>query len=97
MPIRDCLAEFGEPPAPVAKENGVPEKWMADHANGMTVRLKDGRWHHILAYRICHSPLYASHGTPPSPYSGSYIEEVVSRGPARPVWRFAEKCGKEKR
>lgn len=90
LPIRDCQAEFGEPPASAVPQAGVPEKWMADHANGMTVRLKDGQWCHLLAYRICHSPLYDSHGTPPSPRSGCYIEEVTSRGPAHPAWSFEE-------
>jgi hypothetical protein len=85
LPIRDCLAEFGAPPSA-----SKPEQWMADHPNGMTVRLKDGRWHHILSYRVCHCPRYSPSGTPPSPHSGCYIEEVVSRGASRPVWRFAE-------
>jgi hypothetical protein len=80
--IRDCLAEFGSPPG------AGDEKWMADHPNGLTVRLKDG-WHHILCYRICHSPRYRSSGASPSPHSGSYVEEVLSRGPVKPVWRFA--------
>ena len=81
--IRDCLAEFGKPPS-----GAEDEKWMADHPNGLTVRLKDG-WHHILSYRICHSPRYRASGMPPSPHSGSYIEEVRSRGPVEPVWQFA--------
>ena len=90
LSIRNCLADFGEPPLPPLKDAKVSEKWMADHANGMTVRLGDGRWHHILAYRVCHSPPYTAHGTPPSPHSGSYIEEISSIGPARPTWRFTE-------
>ena len=85
--VRNCLADFGEPPL---KDVEVLEKWMADHANGVTVRLGDGRWRHVLAYRVCHSPPYTAHGTPPSLHSGSYIEEVISRGPARPVWRFGK-------
>jgi hypothetical protein len=83
--IRDCLGEFGEPP-PSADGD---EKWMADHPNGLTVRLKDG-WHHILCYRVCHSPRYRASGISPSPHSGSYIEEVRSRGPLQAVWRFAK-------
>lgn len=82
--IRDCLTEFGQPPE---AERG--DKWMADHPNGLTVRLKDRKWHHLLCYRVCHSPRHASLGTPPSPRSGSYVEEVTAPGPALPMWRFA--------
>ena len=89
LTIRDCIAEFGETPSP-AGGGEVIERWMADHPNGMTVRLNDGRWHHLLSYRVCHGPRYEPSGTTPSPHSGSYIEEVVTRGPAYPVWRFAE-------
>lgn len=90
LAIRDCLADFGEPPLPAVDRPEVPEKWMADHANGVTVRLNDGGWHHVLAYRVCHGPPYSTYGTTPSPQSGAYIEEVVSRGSALPVWRFAD-------
>ena len=87
--VRDCLAEFGPPPA-APRTPDWAEHWMADHPNGATVRLKDGEWHHVLAYRICHCPRYQSSAGPPSKYSGSYIEEVFSSGPAIPVWRFSE-------
>jgi hypothetical protein len=83
--VRDCLAEHGAPPAA-----GRAEFWMADHPVGATVRLGDGCWHHLLCYRVCHSPRYRPSATPPSPASGCYVEQVESRGPARPVWRFAE-------
>ncbi len=84
--IQDCLANFGKPPG---SDKGA-EKWMADHPNGMTVRLKDGRWHHLLVYRVCHSPRYQPSLSAPSSHSGCYIEEVISQGPARPQWRFAD-------
>lgn len=87
--IRDCLLEFGPPPS-YSNNTAAPEKWMADHPNGMTVRLKDGYWHHLLAYRICHSPRYRSSGTMPSPHSGCHIHEIYSCGPARPPWLFAD-------
>jgi hypothetical protein len=82
--VRDCLTDFGEPPS-----RAGDDKWMADHPNGLTVRLKDGRWHHILCYRICHSPRYLASSTSPSPHSGSYIEEVHSKGPVHATWQFA--------
>jgi len=81
--IRDCLADFGEPPSA-----SKGEKWMADHPNGMTVRLKDGKWCHILCYRVCHSPRYESSGTMPSPHSGSYVEEVRGLADPKGLWRF---------
>ncbi|MEO8660766.1 MAG: hypothetical protein ABI693_20010 [Bryobacteraceae bacterium] len=88
--IRDCLKDFGEPPSAQRGEGEHPDKWMADHPNGMTIRLKDGKWRHILSYRVCHSPAYASSGTAPSKHSGSYIEEVrVGETPIVP-WRFSD-------
>ncbi|MCE9591397.1 MAG: hypothetical protein K8S99_12825 [Planctomycetes bacterium] len=89
LQVRDCLGEFGPPPT-LGAAGQVPEKWMVDHANGGTVRLADGRWRHVLCYRICHYPRYRNHGTPPSPHNGCAVEEVVTTGPARGVWRFAE-------
>ena len=86
--IRNCLVEFGPPPSLTTFET-APEKWMADHPNGCNVRLKDGAWHHLLAYRICHSPRYRSSGVKPSPHSGCYVDEIVSQGPAQSPWRFA--------
>lgn len=88
--IRDCLADFGAPTAQTLAGTELPEKWMADHPNGVTVRLKDGQWHHLLAYRLCHSPRWTSYGTPPSPHTGSYLEEVTTRGPQIPTWNFAK-------
>jgi len=87
--VRNCLTEFGQPPTPI-DSGAIPENWMADHPNGVTVRLKDGHWHHLLAYRICHSPRYIPSGAKPSPHSGCYIDEIISQGPAQPAWRFAE-------
>ncbi len=83
--IRDCLAEFGQPPS-----DNRPEFWMADHPHGMTVRLGDGRWHHLLSYRVCHCSRYHPSETAPSPFNGCYIQEIASRGPVRPMWRFAD-------
>ncbi|MCX5660894.1 MAG: hypothetical protein NTW19_14410 [Planctomycetota bacterium] len=89
MIVRDCLREFGPPPT-LGRPDQPPEKWMADHANGVTVRLADGQWRHILCYRLCHYPRYRNYGTPPSPHNGCAVEEIVTTGPARPTWRFSE-------
>lgn len=83
--IRDCLTAFGAPPSA-----GEPEFWMADHPNGLTVRLQDGCWHHLLVSRVCHCPRYRPSNSAPSPYSGCWIDEVASRGIALPIWRFME-------
>lgn len=87
MPARDCRCEFGPPPS-LGTSDQPPEKWMADHANGVTVRLADGRWHHVLCYRICHYPRYRNYGTPPSPHNGCAVEEVVTAEHTHPPWRF---------
>jgi hypothetical protein len=60
-----------------------------DHPSGATVQLADGRWRHVLAYRLLHSPMIRSCGTYPAPQVGCYVEEVVSDGPVLPAWTFA--------
>lgn len=75
---RAARDEFG--PAP----NGGG--WMVDHPSGAVLRLADGRWHGVVAYRILGS---AEHnGAPPAPQTGCYVEEVLSAGPVAPPWRF---------
>ncbi len=78
LTIRAARAEFG--PAPGAGG------WMVDHPSGAIVRLADGKWHGVVAYRVLAS---AEHkGAPPPPQSGCYVEEVISTGPVVPSWRF---------
>jgi len=61
-------------------------KWLVDHPSGGVVRLADGKWHGVVAYRVLAS---AEHkGAPPAPQSGCYVEEVVSSGAVMPPWRF---------
>ncbi len=75
---RAARAEFGAPPA--------GSRWMVDHPSGAVVRLGDGEWHALLAYRILDS---AEHrGAAPGARTGCYVEEVLSDGPAVPPWRF---------
>ncbi len=76
---RDCLAEFGPPP-----HDSV---WSVDHATSYTVQLGDGKWHNLLGYRVlehAENTFFVA----PTPFTGSYLEEVVSAGPARPTWNF---------
>ena len=76
--VRNALADFGPPPkGPI---------WFMDHAMGQTLRLGDGRWHHVLSYRNMDRGEHAGGAPPPS--SGQYLEEVFSDGPERPAWRF---------
>jgi hypothetical protein len=76
--VRNALEEFGPPPkGPV---------WFMDHSMGETLRLGDGKWHHVLSYRNMDRGEHAGGAPPPS--SGQYLEELISDGPARPVWKF---------
>lgn len=77
--IRDCNADFGPPPGGTV--------WYADHPITATLRLAGGRWHHVMCYRA----LEQSEGrstAPPTRFTGCYVEEVVSDGEEKPVWRF---------
>ncbi|MEA3402848.1 MAG: hypothetical protein U9R79_16530 [Armatimonadota bacterium] len=76
--IRDAPAQFGSP--------GEDSRWMVDHPSAAVVRLADGRWHALLAYRILHSDEH--HGAQPAPQTGCYVEEVTSAGPPVSPWRF---------
>jgi hypothetical protein len=76
---RDALLQFGPPPSRIV--------WFMDHSNASVVRLKDGRWHNLLAYRIMDRGEHS--GQPPAPQSGLYVEEVMSSGPEVPAWNFA--------
>lgn len=76
--VRAAREAFG--PAP----NGG--QWMVDHPSGAVLRLADGRWHGVIAYRVLAN---AEHrGAPPAAASGCYLEEVLSAGPVAPPWRF---------
>ena len=71
--------EFG--PAP----NGTP--WRLDHPLASTVRLADGEWHHVLVYRALEdAEMRTDAGA--TPFTGCYVEEVLSSGPRRPAWNF---------
>ncbi|MAE66902.1 MAG: hypothetical protein CMJ18_21805 [Phycisphaeraceae bacterium] len=76
--FRDGVKQFGPPPkGPV---------WFMDHPNGYTVRLADGAWHHLLCHRVMDRGEHG--GSEPSPQSGFYAEELVTPGPAVPLWKF---------
>jgi acetyl esterase/lipase len=76
---RDCNADFGKPP-----HGSI---WRADHPVGLNVRLADGQWHHLLTYRGLEQN-ECTRGAPATQYTGTYVEEVLTPGPALPAWRF---------
>lgn len=79
--IRDCTQEFGPRP----KETF----WVVDHPSSATVRLADGQWHGLLAYRLKAYRLPTrGREEPDVPQAGCYVEEILSTGPVVPEWRF---------
>ncbi len=76
---RDLAAEFGPPPGGSA--------WRVDHPSGMTLRLADGTWHHLLGMRILEYG-ELTYVMPPTPQTGSYLEELISAGDPIPIWKF---------
>jgi len=79
--IRNCIPEFGALP---------PETfWYADHPSSSVLRLADGKWHALLAYRVkaYHLPTRMRE-EPALPQTGCYVEEVISTGTAVGEWRF---------
>jgi len=77
--IRDCTNEWGKPP------HG--SFWRIDHPVGLTVRLSDNKWHHVLVYRgLEHNECDSDASV--TPFTGTYIEKVFSNKEPQPVWRF---------
>jgi len=76
--VRNGLEEFGPPPSGLV--------WFMDHPTGAVVRLGDGKWHGLLGYRVLDRGEHG--GGAPTPFTGAYVEEVMSSGPSVPPWRF---------
>jgi len=74
--LRDGTAEFGAAP------NG--RGWYMDHGMGAVLRLADGAWHAVLAYRVADLGELSNMPTS-SPHSGLYVEEVFSAGAPCPT------------
>jgi len=79
MVVRDGTSEFGRAP------NGTP--WRMDHPFGRTLRLGDGRWHHLMCYRALEDAEMRTNAGA-TPFTGTYLEEVFTAGPTVPAWRF---------
>lgn len=78
--VRDCLTEFG--PAP----GSAKTIWNADHPVGLNVRLRDGKWHHVLCYRVL-TRLEINSDAPVTACTGMYVEEITGVEPV-PIWHF---------
>lgn len=76
---RDPRVEFGLPP------HGTV--WAADHPMASPVRLADNQWHCVMGYRMLEWK-ENTHFIPPSPQTGSYLDEILSFGPPAPLWNF---------
>lgn len=62
--------------------------WSIDHPIGARLRLADGGWHSVLCWRGMDRGETGA-ALPPTPHTGTYVEEVFSNGPdAPPPWRF---------
>ncbi|MCE9559998.1 MAG: glycoside hydrolase [Armatimonadetes bacterium] len=88
--------EYGPPPTystySVVNEGDAGQMnkgrdWTSDHPTAMTLRLSDGRWHHLLCYRVL-AQAEVQGPIPPTPYSGLHVEEVFSVGEVKPEWNF---------
>lgn len=79
--VRHCSEEFGPPPAGT--------RWFVDHASSATVRLRDGAWRSVLAYRVLAFPRVGE-AEQVTPQTGCYLEEVHFAGEAIPPWNFAD-------
>ncbi len=78
---RDCNADFGLPP-----HGSI---WRVDHPVGLNVCLADGRWRHVLTYRVLEQDECGG-GAPATPHTGTYVEEVLAPGPVLPEWQFKQ-------
>lgn len=79
--IRDASSGFGPPPNDTV--------WRVDHAMGETLRLRGGKYRHLLVYRgLEDAEMRTDAGA--TPMTGTYVEEVFSDGGGEPVstWKF---------
>ena len=79
IPLQISPTEFG--PAPAGSI------WRADHPVGLTVRLADGQWHHVLCYRVLDREECVGDAAL-TPRTGTYVEEVTSNGDSVWPWEF---------
>jgi hypothetical protein len=78
--VRNGLEEIDPPPSGLV--------WFMDHPTGAVIRQGDGEWHGLLGYHALDRREHG--GGAPAPYTGAYVEEVISSGPPVPAWRFGQ-------
>ena len=88
-PMRPDLSDWGEGLLVRRTETGRAERsrWLLDHPLSATIRLKDGVWRHVLAYRSLFSGAFDEMDEGSLSY-GLYLDAIESDGPAIAPWRF---------
>ena len=61
--------------------------WYADHPIGEVIRLADGAWHGVITHRGANR-IEVGSDLPPTPWTGTYLADVLSDGEPLPRWRF---------
>jgi hypothetical protein len=77
--LRDGPSEFGIPPS--------GSIWAVDHPMSTTLRMADGKWRHVISYRLLDLAEILDHA-PQTPITGSYCDEIELGEPFIPPWHF---------
>lgn len=77
--LRDGPVEFGIPPS--------GSIWVIDHPESTTLRLADGKWHHIVSYRLLDGAEILDSGSI-TELTGSYYDEIELYDHITPRWLF---------
>ena len=83
-PLDAGRANLGEPLVAQEPRKGLSQS--VDHPTSATLRLTDGKWHHVLVYRM----RLGGEDQTGARRVGCCVEEVFARGTAVPTWPFAE-------
>jgi len=85
--LLDADQTFGPPPSgswePYLKTDNL---WSLDHPIAGPIRLADGRWHTLMAFRVTHAAVNHA-GAEPAPEGGFWIAEIEKSGETPvPLW-----------
>jgi hypothetical protein len=83
--LLDANAQFGK--VRQYDEMNHANHWHLDHPEGGVIRLRDGQWHSLLAFR-CTDTALCGFGLPPPPQAGTWIEEIACDGETVAPWQF---------